>query len=159
MHLPANYNIFNLIFKVKILTWRLDILNEVVCASSQPLHTDATTVFLNAFLPHLLQFIIHHYTMYVVSPNKNLVDMWQNSIFFKTETILLTNSALHSISNHDFRVLLFEYFSNRVVGTCQTCYSYHWPSPLTALHVPALPRTLRTEFLSDDHNNMELHQW
>jgi hypothetical protein len=58
--------------------------------------------------------------------------------------------------NRHFRVLPFEYFSNRVVGTYQR-YRYYCPSLLIVLQLDVLPRIL-TEFPLNYHSNTERHQ-
>jgi hypothetical protein len=68
------------------------------------------------------------------------------------------NSAPRSIFNWNFRVLLFEYFSNRVVGICQTCCLYYCLSLLIVLQLSVLPPTLSTESLSNDYYNSKPHQ-
>jgi hypothetical protein len=55
--------------------------------------------------------------------------MCQLTFLFEKKEIL----PVVAFYNYDFRVLLFEYFSNRVVGTCQTCYRYACPSLLSVL--------------------------
>jgi len=70
--------------------------------------------------------------------------VYELSSLFATEE----RSAVRCIFNRQFRGLLFESCSNRVVGTCQTCYRYYCPSLLTVLQLYVLPRTLSTESAS-----------
>jgi hypothetical protein len=48
------------------------------------------------------------------------------------------NSALCSTFNRHFSVLLSEYISVRVMGTCQTFYRHYCPSLITALQLSVL---------------------
>jgi hypothetical protein len=65
----------------------------------------------------------------------------------------MKNSAIPIIFSCHFRVLLFEYFSDRVVGTCQTCYRYCCSSLLTVfqLSLGLPPQTLSIRSPSNDH--------
>jgi hypothetical protein len=56
------------------------------------------------------------------------------------------NSALRSMFSRHFRVLLFEYFPNRVARTSHTCYSYCCPSLLTVLQLSVLHILLTRNF-------------
>jgi hypothetical protein len=47
-------------------------------------------------------------------------------------------------------LLLFEYFSVRIVRNFQTCYRYYCPSMITALQLCVLPRNLCPEAPSND---------
>jgi hypothetical protein len=49
--------------------------------------------------------------------------------------------CFRSISNRNFGVLPFEYFPNRVLGTCQTRYHYYWPRLLTVLQMSVATST------------------
>jgi hypothetical protein len=79
--------------------------------------------------------------------------VYELSSLFATEE----RSAVRCIFNRQFRGLLFESCSDRVVGTCQTCYRYYCPSLLTVLQLYVIPRTLSTESASNDYSNRKRH--
>jgi hypothetical protein len=110
---------------------------------------------------------------YQVLTSVSLLLLWL-SIFTKWNQLVLNmicllnflfsikerNCSYLNIFNRHLRVLPFEYFSNPVVRTCQTCYLYYCPSLLTALQLSVLPETLSTESHSNDHNTeWHQHKW
>jgi hypothetical protein len=92
--------------------------------------------------------IVGFYKMEVIRFNKTC----QLSSLFAMKEI---NRILPFIAffSSRFRVFLFDQFSDREVGTCQTCYSCYCPGLLTVFQLSVLTRTHSTEFLSNNHNN------
>jgi hypothetical protein len=81
--------------------------------------------------------------------------IWQlSSLFSKKEKILY---FVAFFSSH-VRLFLFEYLSNRMVGTCQTCYRHYCPTLSAMFHLSVIPRTHSTESSSNEHYNTERHQ-